>query len=41
MHEEKPTEGEVIVNGYSSAELKNKDVPYYRRTMASCSRISA
>lgn len=33
MHEEKPTEGEVIVNGYSSAELKNKDVPYYRRTM--------
>lgn len=33
MHEEKPTEGEVIVNGYSSATLKNKEVPYYRRTM--------
>ena len=33
MHEEKPTEGEVIVNGYSSDKLKNKQVPYYRRTM--------
>ncbi|MBR7072000.1 MAG: cell division ATP-binding protein FtsE [Eubacterium sp.] len=33
MHEEKPTEGEVIVNGYSSATLKKRKVPYYRRTM--------
>lgn len=33
MHEEKPTEGEVIVNDYSSATLKKKKVPYYRRTM--------
>ena len=33
MHEEKPTEGEVIVNGYSSDKLKKKQVPYYRRTM--------
>lgn len=33
MHEEKPTEGEVIVNGYSSATLKRRKVPYYRRTM--------
>ena len=33
MHEEKPTSGEVIVNGYSSATLKKKKVPYYRRTM--------
>ena len=33
MHEEKPTEGEVIVNGYSSATMKKKQVPYYRRTM--------
>ena len=33
MHEEKPTSGEVIVNGYSSATLKKKNVPYYRRTM--------
>lgn len=33
MHEEKPTEGEVIVNGYSSAEMKKRQVPYYRRTM--------
>ncbi len=33
MHEEKPTEGEVIVNDYSSATMKKKEVPYYRRTM--------
>lgn len=33
MHEEKPTEGEVIVNDYSSATLKKRNVPYYRRTM--------
>ena len=33
MHEEKPTEGEVIVNGYSSKTLKKRKVPYYRRTM--------
>ena len=33
MHEEKPTEGEVIVNDYSSATMKKKQVPYYRRTM--------
>jgi cell division transport system ATP-binding protein len=33
MHEEKPTEGEVIVNGYSSATMKKREVPYYRRTM--------
>lgn len=33
MHEEKPSEGEVIVNGYSSAKMKRREVPYYRRTM--------
>ncbi len=33
MHEEKPTEGEVIVNGYSSLKLKKRKIPYYRRTM--------
>ncbi len=33
MHEEKPTEGEVIVNGYSSETLKKRQIPYYRRTM--------
>lgn len=33
MHEEKPTEGEVIVNDYSSAKMKKRDVPFYRRTM--------
>lgn len=33
MHEEKPTEGEVVVNGYSSSTMKKKTVPYYRRTM--------
>ena len=31
MHEEKPTEGEIIFNDYSSATLKKKQVPYYRR----------
>lgn len=33
MHEEKPTEGEVFFNEYSSATLKKRQVPYYRRTM--------
>ena len=33
MHEEKPTEGEVIFNEYPSATLKKRQVPYYRRTM--------
>lgn len=33
MHEEKPTEGEVIVNDYSSETIKKRQVPYYRRTM--------
>lgn len=33
MHEEKPTEGDVIVNGYASSKMKKKEVPYYRRTM--------
>lgn len=33
MHEEKPTEGEIIFNEYSSATLKKKQVPYYRRDM--------
>lgn len=33
MHEEKPSEGEVIVNGYSSKTIKKSKVPYYRRTM--------
>lgn len=33
MHEEKPSEGEIIFNDYSSATLKKKMVPYYRREM--------
>lgn len=33
MHEEKPTEGSVIVGDYSSDTIKKKEVPYYRRTM--------
>lgn len=33
MHEEKPTEGDIVVNGYSSVKMKRKEVPYYRRTM--------
>ena len=33
MHEEKPSEGVVIVGDYRSDTLKKKQVPYYRRTM--------
>ncbi len=33
MHEEKPTEGEIIFNDYSSAKLKKRQIPYYRRDM--------
>ena len=33
MHEEKPSEGEIIFNEYSSATLKKKQVPYYSRDM--------
>lgn len=33
MQEEKPTSGEVVVNGYSSAKIKKREIPYYRRTM--------
>lgn len=33
MHEEKPSEGAVIVGDYSSETIKKKQVPYYRRTM--------
>lgn len=33
MHEEKPSEGEVIVGDYSSSTMKKKQIPYYRRTM--------
>lgn len=33
MHEEKPSEGEVIANDFSSETIKKRQVPYYRRTM--------
>lgn len=33
MHEEKPSDGEVIFNEYSSATMKKRQVPYYRRDM--------
>lgn len=33
MHEEKPTEGEIIFNEYNSSKLKKRQVPYYRRDM--------
>lgn len=33
MCEERPTEGEIIVNDMSLNGLKRHDVPYYRRTM--------
>lgn len=33
MHEEKPTSGQVIINGYDVNQIKNREVPYLRRTM--------
>ena len=33
MHEEKPTEGEIIFNDHNSSTLKKRQVPYYRRDM--------
>lgn len=33
MHEEKPSEGEIIFGDYSSSTLKKRQVPYYRRNM--------
>lgn len=33
MCEEKPTEGEVMVDGHSLVGLKRREVPYIRRTM--------
>ena len=33
MREEKPNAGEVIVNGYKLSKIKNREVPYLRRTM--------
>ena len=33
LHEEKATKGEVIVNGYNMSKIKEKDIPYMRRTL--------
>ncbi len=33
LHEELPSSGEVVVNGYKITEMNNKDVPHLRRTM--------
>ncbi len=33
MHEEKPSDGVVVVGDYSSETIKKRQVPYYRRTM--------
>lgn len=33
MCEEKPNEGEIVVNNLNLTELRRHDVPYYRRTM--------
>lgn len=33
LHEETPSAGEVIVNGFKISEMKHKDVPRLRRTM--------
>ena len=33
MHEETPTEGEIIINGNKLSKMKRRDVPYLRRHM--------
>ncbi|MDR3551583.1 MAG: cell division ATP-binding protein FtsE [Clostridia bacterium] len=33
LHEEKPSAGEVIVNGYYVSKMTRQEVPYLRRTM--------
>ena len=33
LREEKATKGEVIVNGYNLSKIKEKDIPYMRRTL--------
>ena len=33
MREEKPTSGEIYVNGQNLVRLKRRKVPYYRRTL--------
>ena len=33
LREEKATKGEVIVNGYKLSKIKEKDIPYMRRTL--------
>ena len=33
LREEKATKGEVIVNGYNLSQIKEKDIPYMRRTL--------
>lgn len=33
LHEEVPSSGEVLINGFKMSEMKNSDVPKLRRTM--------
>jgi cell division transport system ATP-binding protein len=33
LREEKATEGEIVINGYDLSKIKEKDVPYMRRTL--------
>jgi len=33
LREEKATQGEVIVNGYNLSKIREKDIPYMRRTL--------
>ncbi len=33
LREEKATKGEVVVNGYNLTKIKEKDIPYMRRTL--------
>ena len=33
LHEEAATEGQVIVNGYDLTKIKNRQIPYLRRSL--------
>ncbi len=33
LREEKPTKGKILVNGYNLNKIKERDVPYFRRTL--------
>ena len=41
MCEERPNSGQIIVDGVDVSRLPKRKIPYIRRKMALCSRISA